>query len=45
MEIIYPAASESHAQIVEDVNEMKEQLRKQFSRIKELRVKKVEEPG
>ena len=31
--------------VAEDLNEMGEQLRKQVSRIRELRVKKVEEPG
>ncbi|KAE9404784.1 IKI3-domain-containing protein [Gymnopus androsaceus JB14] len=35
---------DSRAQINEDLGEMKEQLRKQLNRIRELRVKKVEEP-
>ncbi|KAK0212323.1 pol II transcription elongation factor [Desarmillaria ectypa] len=43
-DIIYPGALESRYQIKEDVNEMREQLRKQFSRLQELRIKKVEEP-
>lgn len=43
-EIIHPAALESRAQISEDLNEMREQLRKQRNRIKELRIRKVEEP-
>lgn len=30
---------------MEDVMEMREQLRKQVPRLRELRVKKVEEPG
>lgn len=44
-EIIYPGALESRAQIADDINETREQLRKQLNRIKELRIKKVEEPG
>jgi len=32
-------------QILEDLNECKEQLLKQFNRLRELRIKKVEEPG
>ncbi len=44
-DVIYPGALESRYQIKEDVNEMREQLRKQFSRLQELRIKKVEEPG
>ncbi|KAG7091295.1 hypothetical protein E1B28_010341 [Marasmius oreades] len=43
-EIIYPGAHESCSQIAEDVSEMREQLRKQLNRIRELRIKKVEEP-
>ncbi|KAJ7496599.1 pol II transcription elongation factor [Mycena latifolia] len=43
-EIIYPGTLESRAQISEDVGEMREQLRKQLQRIRELRVKKAEEP-
>ncbi|KAK1230942.1 putative elongator complex protein 1 [Marasmius sp. AFHP31] len=43
-EIIHPAALESRAQITEDVSEMREQLRKQLNRIRELRIKKIEEP-
>ncbi|ESK87867.1 pol ii transcription elongation factor [Moniliophthora roreri MCA 2997] len=43
-EVIYPGALESRAQIAEDVTEMREQLRKQLNRIRELRIKKVEEP-
>ncbi|KAF8058697.1 pol II transcription elongation factor [Lyophyllum atratum] len=43
-DVIHPAALESCAQVVEDVNECKEQLRKQLSRIRELRIRKVEEP-
>jgi hypothetical protein len=44
-EIIHPGALESRAQISEDIGEMREQLRKQLQRIRELRVKKAEEPG
>ncbi|KAG7449880.1 Elongator complex protein 1 [Guyanagaster necrorhizus] len=43
-DVIYPGALESRYQIKEDVNEMREQLRKQFSRLQELRIKKVEAP-
>ncbi|KAJ3932076.1 MAG: IkappaB kinase complex IKAP component [Lentinula lateritia] len=43
-DVVHPGALESMAQIVEDVTEMKEQLNKQLNRIRELRVKKVEEP-
>lgn len=44
-DVIHPGALESKAQFDDDMNEMKEQLRKQLNRIRELRVKKVEEPG
>ena len=44
-DIIYPGALESRSQFGEDINEMKDQLRKQIHRLRELRVKKVEEPG
>ncbi|KAG6809392.1 hypothetical protein H0H92_000447 [Tricholoma furcatifolium] len=43
-DVVHPAALESCAQIVEDTNECKEQLRKQLNRVRELRVRKVEEP-
>ncbi|KAJ6593195.1 Elongator complex protein 1 [Mycena capillaripes] len=43
-DIIYPGALESRAQISENIDEMREQLRKQLQRIRELRIKKVEEP-
>ncbi|KAJ7478610.1 pol II transcription elongation factor [Mycena galericulata] len=43
-DIIYPGALESRAQISEDISEMQDQLRKQLQRIRELRVKKAEEP-
>ncbi|KAI0076404.1 IkappaB kinase complex IKAP component [Panus rudis PR-1116 ss-1] len=43
-DVIYPAALESRAQIAEEIGEMKEQLRKQVQRLRELRVKKIEEP-
>ena len=45
LEILHPAALENRAQISEDLEEMRTQLRKQLSRLRELRVKKVEEPG
>ena len=44
-DIVYPAALESKAQISEDITEMKEQLRKQVTRLRELRIKKVDDPG
>lgn len=44
-DILYPGALESRAQIGEDISEMREQLRKQVARLRELRVKKIEEPG
>lgn len=44
-EVIHPGALDSRAQISEDLNEMKEQLQKQFDRLLELRIKRVEEPG
>ena len=44
-DIIHPAALESCAQILEDLNECKEQLLRQVNRLRELRIKKVEEPG
>ncbi|KAJ7252430.1 IKI3 family-domain-containing protein [Mycena haematopus] len=43
-DVIYPGALESRTRISEDIGEMREQLRKQFQRIRELRVKKAEEP-
>ncbi|KAF5365923.1 hypothetical protein D9758_006686 [Tetrapyrgos nigripes] len=43
-EVIHPGALESRAQISEDLGEMKEQIRKQVNRIRELRVKKIEDP-
>lgn len=44
-DIVYPAALGCRAQISEDLGEMREQLRKQLDRIRELRVRRVEEPG
>ena len=45
VDIVHPGALECRAQIAEDVHEMREQLRKQVARLRELRVRKVEEPG
>ena len=42
---MHPASLESRAQISEDLTEMREQLRKQVIRLRELRIRKVEEPG
>lgn len=44
-EIIYPGALETRSQLGEDLGEMKSQLSKQVARVRELRVKKVEQPG
>ena len=44
-DVIHPALLESRGQISEDIAEMKEQIRKQLLRLRELRIKKVEEPG
>ncbi|TRM68918.1 IKI3 family-domain-containing protein [Schizophyllum amplum] len=43
-DIVHPGALESRAQIGEDISEMREQIRKQVRRVRELRVKKTEEP-
>ncbi|EIN06431.1 IkappaB kinase complex IKAP component [Punctularia strigosozonata HHB-11173 SS5] len=43
-EIVHPGVLECSAQVMEDINEMRDQLRKQLNRIRELRIKKVEEP-
>ncbi|KAH9042892.1 IkappaB kinase complex IKAP component [Lactarius deliciosus] len=43
-EIIDPAVLEARAQITEDLIEMREQLQKQVARLRELRIKKLEEP-
>ncbi|KAF9529755.1 Elongator complex protein 1 [Crepidotus variabilis] len=43
-DIVHPAALESRTQIGEDIGEMREQLRKQVKRLRELRIKKIEEP-
>lgn len=44
-DIIHPGALDSRAQIAEEISEMRDQLRKQVQRLRELRVRKVEEPG
>ena len=44
-EIINPAVLEARSQIAEDLTEMREQLQKQVARLRELRIKKAEEPG
>lgn len=44
-DVVYPGALECRALIAEELNEMREQLRKQRTRVRELRVRKVEEPG
>lgn len=43
-DVVYPGALECRALIAEELNEMREQLRKQRTRVRELRVRKVEEP-
>ena len=45
LEILHPASLDSRTQISEDLEEMWTQLRKQVARLRELRVKKIEEPG
>ena len=44
-EIIHPGSLETKSQLMEDVDEMKSQLSKQVARVRELRIKKVEQPG
>jgi hypothetical protein len=44
-EIIHPGALEAKSQLSEDLGEMKSQLSKQVARLRELRIKKVEQPG
>ena len=44
-EIVYPGALETKSQLAEDLGEMGSQLSKQMARVRELRVKKVEQPG
>ena len=44
-DIIHPGALESRVQLTDEINEMRDQLRKQINRLRELRLKKVEEPG
>lgn len=44
-EIINPGVLEARNQITDDLTEMREQLQKQVARLRELRIKKVEEPG
>ena len=44
-EIVYPGALETKSQLSEDLGEMRSQLSKQMARFRELRVKKVEQPG
>jgi elongator complex protein 1 len=44
-EVLLPCSLDCRAQIGDDINEMREQLRKQVARLTELRIKKVEEPG
>ena len=44
-EVIHPGALETKSQLVEDLGEMKSQLSKQVARVRELRVKKIEQPG
>ncbi|THH05467.1 hypothetical protein EW145_g4776 [Phellinidium pouzarii] len=43
-EIVHPATLDSKSQISDDLEEMRSQLQKQAERLKELRVKKAEEP-
>ncbi|KAL1741747.1 IKI3 family-domain-containing protein [Schizophyllum fasciatum] len=43
-DVVHPGTLESRAQILEDIGEMREQIRKQVNRVRELRIKKAEEP-
>ncbi|KAG1866975.1 pol II transcription elongation factor [Suillus tomentosus] len=43
-QVLLPCALDCRTQIGDDINEMREQLRKQAVRLTELRIKKVEEP-
>jgi len=43
-DVVHPALMESREQISEDIAEMKEQIQKQLVRLRELRIKKIEEP-
>ncbi|KAF9222466.1 pol II transcription elongation factor [Gyrodon lividus] len=43
-DVVLPGAFENRSQLADDLNEMREQLHKQVARLKELRVKKAEEP-
>ncbi|KAL5512586.1 hypothetical protein ACEPAG_3239 [Sanghuangporus baumii] len=43
-EIVQPATLDTCAQISEDLDEMRTQIRKQLERIRELRIKKTDEP-
>ena len=43
--VIHPGALDLATQMLEDLDEMQEQLRKQHSRIKELRISKSNNPG
>ncbi|KAI0061864.1 IkappaB kinase complex, IKAP component [Artomyces pyxidatus] len=43
-EIVHPGTLETRAQIAEELHEIRDQLRKQTARLRELRVRKVEEP-
>ncbi|KZT69682.1 IkappaB kinase complex, IKAP component [Daedalea quercina L-15889] len=45
VDIVHPGALDCRAQLAEDMHEMREQLRKQVTRLRELRVRKVEEPN
>jgi len=44
-DVVLPGALDCRTQIGDDINEMRDQLRKQVARLTELRIKKVEEPG
>lgn len=44
-DIVDPGVLEARAQISEDLTDMREQLQKQVSRLRELRINKIEQPG
>lgn len=44
-DVMLPGALEIRSQLADDLTEMRDQLHKQIARLKELRIKKAEQPG
>ncbi|PCH36634.1 IkappaB kinase complex IKAP component [Wolfiporia cocos MD-104 SS10] len=44
IDLVHPGALECRAQIADEIGEMRDQLRKQVQRLRELKLRKVEEP-